>query len=56
MGRKSEKIVSEDIDFLTSQQKILKQKNGNLHEVSVKGDEVSLTFRKFWRSKMKEAD
>jgi phenylpropionate dioxygenase-like ring-hydroxylating dioxygenase large terminal subunit len=56
MGKKSEKIVSEDIDFLTSQQKILKQQNGNLHEVSVKGDEISLTFRKFWRSKMKETD
>lgn len=52
MGKKSEKIVSEDIDFLTSNQKILKRAGDNLHEVSVKGDEVSLSFRKFWRKKL----
>lgn len=56
MGKKSEKIVSEDIDFLTSNLKILKQTNGDLHEVSVKGDEVSLSFRKFWRKKLKEEE
>ena len=52
MGRKSEKIVTEDIDFLTSNQKILKRTKDNLHEVSVKGDEVSLSFRRFWRKKL----
>ena len=52
MGRKSEKIVSEDIDFLESNLKILKRTKENLHEVSVKGDEVSLSFRKFWRKKL----
>ena len=53
MGKKSEKIVKEDIDFLTSNQKNIRRANGNLHEVSVKGDEVSLSFRKFWRNKLK---
>jgi len=52
MGKKSEKIVNEDIDFLASNQKILKRAGENLHEVSVKGDEVSLSFRKFWRKKL----
>ena len=52
MGRKSEKIVTEDIDFLASNQKILKRAKDNLHEVSVKGDEVSLSFRRFWRKKL----
>ena len=53
MARKSRKIVSEDIDFLTSNLEIQRKANGNLHEVSVKGDEVSLAFRKFWRKKIK---
>ena len=52
MGKKSEKIVTEDIDFLASNQKILERSGDNLHEVSVKGDEVSLSFRKFWRNKL----
>jgi hypothetical protein len=52
MGKKSEKIVTEDIDFLASNQKILNRTKDNLHEVSVKGDEVSLSFRKFWRKKL----
>jgi hypothetical protein len=54
MARKSEKIVNEDIELLESQYNILQKSNGNLREVSVKGDEVSLAFRKFWRRKMKE--
>ena len=52
MGRKSVKIVTEDIDFLASNQKILSRTKDNLHEVSVKGDEVSLSFRRFWRKKL----
>jgi hypothetical protein len=52
MGKKSEKIVTEDIDFLASNQKILNRTKDNLHEVSVKGDEVSLSFRRFWRKKL----
>jgi len=52
MGKKSEKIVTEDIDFLASNQKILSRTKDNLHEVSVKGDEVSLSFRRFWRKKL----
>jgi phenylpropionate dioxygenase-like ring-hydroxylating dioxygenase large terminal subunit len=52
MARKSVKIVTEDIDFLASNQKILKRTKDNLHEVSVKGDEVSLSFRRFWRKKL----
>jgi hypothetical protein len=56
MGRKSEKIVKEDIDFLTSNLKILNRSKDNLHEVSVKGDEVSLSFRKFWRKKISEKE
>jgi len=53
MANKSEKIVNEDIDFLASNQKILKRTKDNLHEVSVKGDEVSLSFRRFWRRNFK---
>jgi phenylpropionate dioxygenase-like ring-hydroxylating dioxygenase large terminal subunit len=53
MAKKSVKIVKEDIDFLTSNLRIQRKVNGNLHEVSVKGDEVSLAFRKFWRKKLK---
>ena len=56
MAKKSDKIVKEDIDFLVSQQKIYKKAGDNLHEVSVKGDEVSLTFRKFWRNQMRKAN
>ena len=56
MARKSAKIVAEDIDFLTSNYHILKKLNGNRHEVSVKGDEVSLAFRKFWRGKLEEKE
>ena len=54
MSKISDKIVKEDIDFLTSQLAILKKSEGKKHEVSVKGDEISLAFRKFWRKKMKE--
>jgi phenylpropionate dioxygenase-like ring-hydroxylating dioxygenase large terminal subunit len=49
MYRKSDKIVKEDIALLSSQVDISKQQGKNLAEVSVKGDEVSITFRKFWR-------
>jgi phenylpropionate dioxygenase-like ring-hydroxylating dioxygenase large terminal subunit len=55
MARKSAKIVKEDIEFLTSQLEIMRQRRNNWHEVSVKGDEISLAFRKFWRRKMKQA-
>jgi phenylpropionate dioxygenase-like ring-hydroxylating dioxygenase large terminal subunit len=54
MARKSAKIVEEDIDFLSSNLEILKKRKDDLHEVSVKGDEVSLSFRKFWRKKLQE--
>ncbi len=54
MRRKSAKIVKEDIAFLTSQLKIYKQTQGRMHEVSVKGDEISLAFRKYWRKKQNE--
>ncbi len=53
MARKSAKIVEEDIDFLSAQLEIMRQRKDNWHEVSVKGDEISLAFRKFWRRKMK---
>lgn len=56
MSRKSDTIVKEDIVFLTSQKRIYDNKNIDAHEVSVKGDEVSLAFRKFWRNKLKEAE
>jgi len=54
MARKSEKIVKEDIELLESQLKQMKNEGNNLREVSVKGDEVSLAFRKFWRRKVQE--
>jgi phenylpropionate dioxygenase-like ring-hydroxylating dioxygenase large terminal subunit len=54
MARKSAKIVEEDIYFLSSNLEILKKRKDDLHEVSVKGDEVSLSFRKFWRKKLQE--
>ena len=54
MARKSAKIVSEDIQLLESQMNVVKKSGNNLQEVSVKGDEVSLAFRKFWRRKVKE--
>jgi phenylpropionate dioxygenase-like ring-hydroxylating dioxygenase large terminal subunit len=54
MAKKSAKIVKEDIDFLSSNLEISKKRKNNLHEVSVKGDEVSLSFRKFWRKKLQE--
>jgi phenylpropionate dioxygenase-like ring-hydroxylating dioxygenase large terminal subunit len=54
MSKISDKIVREDIDFLTSQLAILKKTESKKHEVSVKGDEISLAFRKFWRKKIKQ--
>ena len=54
MYRKSDKIVKEDIALLSSQADIIKRQGENLAEVSVKGDEVSITFRKYWRKKMSE--
>jgi hypothetical protein len=54
MRRKSAKIVKEDIEFLTSQLAIYQKTPGRRHEVSVKGDEVSLAFRKYWKQKQKE--
>lgn len=56
MAKKSAKIVAEDIDFLSSNLEILKKTKDKYHEVSVKGDEVSLAFRKFWRKKLQEAE
>jgi phenylpropionate dioxygenase-like ring-hydroxylating dioxygenase large terminal subunit len=56
MANKSAKIVAEDIDFLSSNIEILKKTKDKYHEVSVKGDEVSLAFRKFWRKKLQEVD
>jgi phenylpropionate dioxygenase-like ring-hydroxylating dioxygenase large terminal subunit len=56
MAKKSAKIVEEDIDFLSSNLEILKKRKDDLHEVSVKGDEVSLSFRKFWRKKLQETE
>ena len=56
MAKKSAKIVAEDIDFLSSNLEILQKTKDKYHEVSVKGDEVSLAFRKFWRKKLQEAD
>ena len=52
MSKISDKIVKEDIAFLTSQANIYKRSTGRLHEVSVKGDEISLAFRKYWRKKL----
>ena len=56
MAKKSAKIVEEDIDFLSSNLAILEKTKDKYHEVSVKGDEVSLAFRKFWRKKLQEVD
>ena len=54
MARKSQKIVAEDIELLESQLSLMRSYGNDLREVSVKGDEVSLAFRKFWRRKVKE--
>lgn len=55
MAKKSDKIVNEDIALLRSQKNILdKTSEENFHEVSVKGDEISLAFRKYWRNRIKE--
>ena len=54
MARKSAKIVGEDIELLASQLNLKRSYGNELPEVSVKGDEVSLAFRKFWRRKVKE--
>ncbi len=54
MARKSAKIVGEDIELLASQLNLKRSYGDELPEVSVKGDEVSLAFRKFWRRKVKE--
>ena len=54
MARKSAKIVGEDIELLGSQIQLMKDHGEGLREVSVKGDEVSLAFRKYWRRKVKE--
>ena len=56
MAKKSDKIVNEDIALLRSQKGILDRTKDNLHEVSVKGDEISLAFRKYWRKRLKEED
>lgn len=56
MAKKSNKIVNEDIALLRSQKGILDKTRKDLHEVSVKGDEISLAFRKFWRKKLIEED
>ena len=55
MARKSNQIVQEDILFLTSQLELRKKNPGKLRDISVKGDEISLAFRKFWRRKMEES-
>lgn len=57
MRRKSDKIVSEDIALLHAQRAIMdkmKEKEGRVREVSVRGDAISLAFRKYWRAKIKE--
>jgi phenylpropionate dioxygenase-like ring-hydroxylating dioxygenase large terminal subunit len=54
MAKKSAKIVAEDIELLESQLQLMKDRGEGLREVSVKGDEVSLAFRKYWRRKVKE--
>jgi phenylpropionate dioxygenase-like ring-hydroxylating dioxygenase large terminal subunit len=54
MARKSEKIVNEDIILLESQLEIIKSRNGDYRDVSVKGDVVSLAFKRFWRRKVEE--
>jgi phenylpropionate dioxygenase-like ring-hydroxylating dioxygenase large terminal subunit len=54
MSRKSDKIVNEDIVLLESQLEIIRSRNGDYRDISVKGDEVSLAFKKFWRRKLQE--
>lgn len=54
MKKQSDRIVKEDIDLLRAQHRIYQKANGNIREVSVRGDRVSLAFRKFWRQKMQE--
>jgi hypothetical protein len=54
MARKSKKIVTEDIELLESQLNLMRSSGDDLREISVKGDEVSLAFRKYWRRKVKE--
>jgi len=54
MHRKSDKIVREDIALLISQADLVKQHGEKWPEVSVKGDEASIAFRKFWGRKMNE--
>jgi phenylpropionate dioxygenase-like ring-hydroxylating dioxygenase large terminal subunit len=54
MARKSAKIVGEDIELLESQIRLMKDQGDKIREVSVKGDEVSLAFRKYWRRMVKE--
>ena len=56
MAKKSAKIVEEDIDFLSSNLEILNKTKNRYHEVSVKGDEVSLAFRKFWSKKLQDKE
>ena len=56
MARKSDKIVNEDIDFLESNLKLRRESDKELFDVSVKGDEISLAFRKYWRMRMKEGE
>jgi hypothetical protein len=56
MSRISDKIVKEDIAFLTSQGNNYRRTPGRIQEVSVKGDEISLSFRKYWRKKLQEQD
>jgi len=58
MRRISHKIVCEDIALLSAQSKVLREqiaKEGRIREVSVKGDAISLAFRKFWRQKLHPA-
>jgi len=54
MARKSKKIVTEDIVLLESQLKLRRSSGEDFQEISVKGDEVSLAFRKFWHRKVIE--
>lgn len=56
MARKSNKIVNEDIALLRSQKDNLDKTKDNFYEVSVKGDEISLAFRKYWRKRLIEED
>lgn len=49
MKKKSDKIVREDLVFLTAQQQSYDPKPGR--DVSIPADEISITFRKFWREK-----